>query len=186
MRETWMDTFTGKRIDVLRVQPDDVCIEDIAHSLALQCRFNGHTPRFYSVAEHSVRVSELCEKIGYNRETRLMALLHDAAEAYLGDIIRPVKYGLGIDAMPFDRIDAVVMHKFGCEDGGGWGVTGLDLELLLVEGRDVMGRDWSAEYGKPVTDYCITETWDWPEAECRFLERAKSLGCIPLTEAANG
>ena len=175
MTETWMDTFTGKRIDVLRVKADDICIEDIAHSLALQCRFNGHCPRFYSVAEHSVRVSELCEKIGYGREDCLMALLHDAAEAYLGDIIRPVKCGLGIGSMPFDDIDAAVMCKFGCEDGGGWTAKALDLELLLVEGRDVMGKDWTPEYGKPTTGYRITETLGWQEAEQRFLERFREI-----------
>lgn len=83
-------TFTGRTIRPLDPNPDDIVIEDIAHALSQQCRFTGHTRKFSSVAEHSVRVSWMVP-----RELALEALLHDASEAYLSDIARPVKKAPG-------------------------------------------------------------------------------------------
>ena len=82
----WMQTFTGKKFWPLDPRSDDVDIKDIAHSLALTCRFNGQCNLFYSVAQHSVFVSRLVTP-----SQALAALLHDSTEAYLGDIIRPIK-----------------------------------------------------------------------------------------------
>jgi len=81
-----MLTYTGKCIDVLNFQPQDICIEDIAHSLSMICRYVGHVRFFFSVAYHSVLVSELCTP-----QQKLAALLHDASEAYLSDIASPLK-----------------------------------------------------------------------------------------------
>lgn len=83
-------TFTGRTIRPLDPNPDDIVIEDIAHALSQQCRFTGHTRKFSSVAEHSVRVSWMVP-----RSLALEALLHDASEAYLADIARPVKKAPG-------------------------------------------------------------------------------------------
>lgn len=83
----FMVTYTGRVVDPCNLQIEDVDIKDIAHSLSMQCRFAGHTREFYSVAQHSIRVSELVQP-----EHALHALLHDATEAYVQDIIRPVKY----------------------------------------------------------------------------------------------
>jgi len=84
---TYMVTYTGKHIFPLDPNPDDIDIKDIAHALSNNCRFGGHVRQFYSVAQHCVIVSQLCEP-----ENALGGLLHDASEAYLSDIIRPVKY----------------------------------------------------------------------------------------------
>lgn len=79
-------TYTGRLVDVLDPSPADIALEDIAHALACTCRFNGHCSGFYSVAQHSILVAQICgDRWG---------LLHDAAEAYLGDVIRPLKTGL--------------------------------------------------------------------------------------------
>jgi hypothetical protein len=83
----WIQTYTGKQFHFLDPRPDEICIEDIAHALANTCRYGGHTARFYSVAEHSVYVS--CYALP---DHALYALLHDAAEAYLGDTPSPLKY----------------------------------------------------------------------------------------------
>lgn len=83
----WIQTYSGGRFWPLEPLAKDVRIGDIAHALAMQCRFTGHCREFYSVAQHSVLVSELCPP-----ELRLWGLLHDAAEAYLADVARPVKH----------------------------------------------------------------------------------------------
>ena len=79
-------TYTGNMFYSLDPRPEEICLEDIAHGLAHQCRFNGMTSAFYSIAQHSVFVSHLADS-----EWALSGLLHDAAEAYLGDIIAPLK-----------------------------------------------------------------------------------------------
>ena len=85
----WRSTYTGKQFHFLDPQPDEICIEDIAHALSLTCRFGGACKQFYSVADHSIRVSEIVPE-----EYKLLALLHDGAEAYLADIVRPMKNSL--------------------------------------------------------------------------------------------
>jgi len=89
-RGDWFVTYTGKQFWPLDPRPGDIDIEDIAHALALQARWNGHTTEFYSVASHSVA----CAEIGlteYDVGVARWALMHDAAEAYLSDVIRPLK-----------------------------------------------------------------------------------------------
>ena len=80
-------TYTGRVFDLLNPKPEMVCIEDIAHSLAYQCRYNGHCKFFYSVAQHCVLMAENKDLPG----DPLQKLLHDAAEAYIGDLVRPWK-----------------------------------------------------------------------------------------------
>lgn len=79
---------SGRQVDPLNLKPGDVSIEDIAHGLSLINRFNGQTRFPYSVARHSVNVSVRLEG---SVELKLLGLLHDAAEVYLGDVIRPIK-----------------------------------------------------------------------------------------------
>jgi uncharacterized protein len=110
----WLQTFTGKKIDVINPSRDMIDIEDIAHALSMICRFNGHCRDFYSVAEHAVMVEAMGSQILLRREAErnsgritspprptseivqhsLALLLHDAAEAYIGDITTPIKRGL--------------------------------------------------------------------------------------------
>jgi len=82
-------TISGRKIDPFNIQQDDICIEDIAHSLSMQCRYNGHSRHFYSVAEHSILVSQCLPA-----SCQLWGLLHDATEAYIGDMISPIKHRL--------------------------------------------------------------------------------------------
>ena len=86
MAKNEITTATGRNINPLALKIEDVDIYDIAHSLAMICRFNGHSRIVYSVAEHSVLVSTFCPP-----ELALEGLLHDAAEAYLGDVPTPLK-----------------------------------------------------------------------------------------------
>jgi hypothetical protein len=87
----WMRTATGNKFWPEDPRSQDVYIADIAHHLSMLCRFTGAVRKFYSVAEHSVHVSNLVEEQGYSNEVQLQALLHDATEAYIADINRPAK-----------------------------------------------------------------------------------------------
>src|SRR5579885_2784587 len=82
----WIQTYCGVAFYPLDPRPEEILIEDIAHALSMLCRFTGHVKRFYSVAQHCVYVSHRCDP-----KDALWGLLHDAAEAYLNDISRPVK-----------------------------------------------------------------------------------------------
>jgi len=91
MKTTWIETISGIKFNPFNVALKDIRIIDIAHSLSLITRFNGHCKFFYSVAQHSINVAKALEKMGYNENIVLYGLLHDSAEAYLGDIPRPIK-----------------------------------------------------------------------------------------------
>lgn len=84
-------TYTGIMFDPLNPDPDLIKLGDISHALSLLCRANGHFRNFYSVAQHSVNCMEEAKIRGYSRRVQLACLLHDASEAYLSDVTRPVK-----------------------------------------------------------------------------------------------
>mgnify|MGYP004599253743 FL=1 len=87
----WINTYTEKYFDVMDPDPDLIDIRDVAHSLSLQCRGNGHVKSFFSVAQHCVNCCREAAARGCSRRVTLACLLHDASEAYMCDIPRPVK-----------------------------------------------------------------------------------------------
>ncbi len=129
----WIQTFTGRRFHPLAPDPAEVDVADIAHSLSLLCRFNGHCRPFYSVADHSVRVSRLLPP-----EHALAGLLHDAGEAYVSDLPRPVKK----QVPAFDDIEDVVLkvvfERYGLSFPYDDAVRQADDILLATEMRDLM------------------------------------------------
>jgi hypothetical protein len=132
----WIKTYSGKYIEPLNPDPANIDIYDIAHSLANQCRFTGHTNLFYSVAQHSVLVSTLVPK-----EDRLWALLHDATEAYLADIARPIKRQAGFGEaykLAEDTLMVAVADAFGLSLPIPPAVKAADSALLGAEQRDLM------------------------------------------------
>ncbi len=111
-RGPFVHTWTGKKFYFTDPKPEDVFIEDIAHALSLQCRFNGHIAELYSVAEHSVMVANIVEEETKDAQLTLTALLHDAAETYLGDVVSPLKGLLG-DYRVFEKsVEACVATRF--------------------------------------------------------------------------
>lgn len=138
----WIETYTGRKFHLLDPQPDEIDIKDIAHALSNQCRYAGHTRTFYSVAEHSYHVSLLVSP-----KHALEALLHDASEAYLSDLSRPVKYLTPIGA-PYleveERIMSVIAAKFNFDLPMAKEVKDADNLMLLVEKERLMsGLSWS-------------------------------------------
>jgi 5'-deoxynucleotidase YfbR-like HD superfamily hydrolase len=110
--------LSGRRLDLLDPSPFDIEIEDIAHGLARVARWNGQTigRNAFSVAQHSMVVEEICRKLepNWSKENRLLALLHDAPEYVIGDMISPFKAALGLDYKSFEsKLEAAIHLRFG-------------------------------------------------------------------------
>lgn len=127
-------TFSGIYMNVFEPTSEMICIEDIAHALSHQCRFGGHLPVFYSVAQHSLNCSYLIE----NKELKLAALLHDASEAYLLDIPRPIKQQLSNYKDIEDKLMRIIGDKFGFEYPLHPDVKRIDEEMLQTEWNCLM------------------------------------------------
>lgn len=145
-----VETYSGKFVDTKDPKASDIALEDIAHALAHTCRYGGHCQRFYSVAEHAVFCSTRVERKGYPADLQLAALHHDDAEAYLGDIPRPMKPLLGNEYVVLTaKMDAAIVLALGLS-GGQSGfhrreVKEADNWALLVEARHLLpsgGRHW--------------------------------------------
>jgi 5'-deoxynucleotidase YfbR-like HD superfamily hydrolase len=114
----WQRMLSGRRLDLLEPSPLDVEIADIAHGLARVARWNGQTrgSHAFSVAQHSVLVERLVCDLNPNltRQARLMALLHDAPEYVIGDLISPFKAAVGLDYKVMEaRLQAAIHQRFG-------------------------------------------------------------------------
>jgi 5'-deoxynucleotidase YfbR-like HD superfamily hydrolase len=110
--------LSGRRLDLLDPSPLDIEIEDIAHGLARVARWNGQTlgAHAFSVAQHSLIVEEICRKLAsdWDKKRRLLALLHDAPEYVIGDMISPFKAALGLDYKAFEgKLEAAIHLRFG-------------------------------------------------------------------------
>jgi 5'-deoxynucleotidase YfbR-like HD superfamily hydrolase len=130
---TYVSTFSGNRFYPLEPSIDHVAIEDIAHGLAYQCRFNGQTCEFYSVAQHSLVVAALVPP-----HLRLAALLHDASEAYVGDMVKPLKVLLPAFAGIEDKVSALIAAAFDLDFSDYAPIKRADLIALATEKRDLM------------------------------------------------
>ena len=167
-------TFSGISFWPLLPNPDDIRIDDIAHALSHQCRFAGHTRLFYSVAEHSVRVSLLCRP-----EHALWGLLHDASEAYLSDVPAPLKELPEFEAYRAAErsLQRVVAQRFGLFPEQPASVTEADRNLLRVEIRDLLAPGSTIqlrERGRKDA-LAITAPWQPRIAKARFLSRFREL-----------
>ncbi|AMV24559.1 hypothetical protein VT84_09200 [Gemmata sp. SH-PL17] len=190
-RGDWVQTFTGRKFWPLDPRPEDVDVRDIAHALSLLCRFTGHSRTFYSVAQHSVLASQIVPP-----ESALAALLHDAAEAYMGDIARPWKRFLSItfrdaDGDTFsstlkgaeDRLLDVLVVALGgppASNEAAWGpVAKADEILLVTEARDLMSPLTDGWHHVPANGFAILpeliEPWAPERAEREFLQRFATL-----------
>jgi 5'-deoxynucleotidase YfbR-like HD superfamily hydrolase len=114
----WQRMLSGRRLDLLDPSPLDIEIEDIAHGLARVARWNGQTigTHAFSVAQHSLIVEEICRKLApeWDKKRRLLALLHDAPEYVIGDMISPFKAALGFDYKAFEaKLEAAIHLRFG-------------------------------------------------------------------------
>jgi len=149
-----------------------VRVTDIAHALSNICRFAGHTREFYSVAQHSVLVSELVSS-----ENALIGLFHDAVEAYVGDVTRPLKNLLPDYRAIEARVQADIFQKLGLPANIPEEVKKADVILLATEQRDLMPEhddEWALIFGVDPLPNSIVP-WSPDEAYEYFLERYREL-----------
>lgn len=164
----WIQTHSGRRFNPINPNPDAIVIQDIAHALSMQCRFSGHCREFYSVAQHSVLVSHIC-----NEEDALWGLLHDASEAYLVDVPRPIKRSGKFQAyIDIENVmQEAICRRFALPFQEPPSVKRADTKLLSTEARDLMSplhSDWQ----QPVEPLPFKiETWDHNKAKDMFMKR---------------
>lgn len=163
-------TASGRKFWPLQPRPEEVYIEDIARALSNQCRFTGHTREFYSVAQHSCLVSDFLRKEG--RVMALWGLLHDASEAYLSDIARPVKYQMPEYRQIEARLMEAVATRYALPMPEPPEVKHADNVLLMTERRDLLPG--AAEAGLWVDVEPLPEgivPWSPDYARSAFLDR---------------
>jgi 5'-deoxynucleotidase YfbR-like HD superfamily hydrolase len=171
----YIGTYTGKNVYFDNPTKDTIDIIDIAHSLSHLCRFTGHTKEFYSVAQHSVLVSDHQTTLAEKRA----GLLHDATEAYLNDLASPLKKylsGCGYSDLE-DKFHHVINDKYNINDGMTPNIKKVDLQALFTEKRDVLNypeSDWG--WGDDILRFEEPIIPLQPrEAKALFLQRFKEL-----------
>lgn len=180
-------TYSGRTIDMLHPKPEDIDLADIARGLSMQTRFAGHIhARFYSVAEHSVLVRGLLVEAGASRRVQRLGLLHDAAEAYLGDVIGPVKAAMRIlqngqsayDSLEHRWLDAIG-RRFDLDEalaGLPLAVKNADRLALIVEDRDLRAIPVPADAPDHVRFAPTLDQLIHGHAADRFLVSCEELG----------
>jgi hypothetical protein len=180
---SYISTYRNRHIFPLDPDPSDIDIQDIAHALSNNCRWTGHVKSFYSVAQHSVLVSQIVEP-----ENALAGLLHDASEAYLSDIARPVKYSEPMEGYREieARLERVINEKFGLPYPMSVDVKRADDMLLTAEGYYLFNppQQWvldklkAAGLEKPM----IAPIVCWPPvtAKAMFMKRFLELNGVKI------
>jgi len=146
----YLQTVSGRFVNPFEPDPEQLDIGDITRALANVCRFGGHCRSFYSVAQHSVIVSELVEQRGGDVEDVFAALMHDATEAYLGDMPHPIKHRSPLGAAfkeAEDHLESVLRARFNIK---------ADVPEIKKADRALLATERKAFSG---------EGWHWPELD---------------------
>ncbi|MEJ0025482.1 MAG: HD family hydrolase [Rhizomicrobium sp.] len=185
----WQRMLSGRRLDLLDPSPVDVEIEDIAHGLARVARWNGQTKgeHAFSVAQHCVLVERITSELrpGLTRETRLMALLHDAPEYVIGDLISPFKIVIGMNYKALElKLQTAIHLRFGLPATLPLVLAKLfkkaDLIAAYFEATQLAGFEWEVArkiFVVPPPSVRTPKLVPLPtsEAQAQFLDRFKKL-----------
>jgi len=188
--------LSGRRLDLLDPSPLDIEIEDIAHGLARVARWNGQTvgEHGFSVAQHSVLVEQIALHLepGLEPRWRLAALLHDAAEYVIGDMISPFKAALGVDYKAFEaRLEAAIHLRFGLPPVSPPTIKALlkkaDISCAYFEATQLAGftvEESVRLFGRPPKGLDITlEPWAAPAAQARYVAHYEHLSTLADRDA---
>jgi len=183
---SWIQTYKSNIFDLFEMNYESIDIEDIAHALSLTCRYGGHCNSFYSVAEHSVRMSEQVPE-----KDAFWALMHDAAEAYLGDIPAPFKLYFRIErwdsivkdfaekTVSFEAVENMLLEKiadlYGLQMPIPKSVKIADRRMAMTEKRDLLkkgNREWNFQ-AEPYK--FKIRPWTPQTSEIMFMKKFKEL-----------
>lgn len=168
--EEYIFTYTGKKVHIFDPRPEEFDIRDIAHGLAFNCRFSGHTRKYYSVAEHSVIMAMFSSSL----DVGLHCLLHDASEAYLRDLASPIKRQMPEYKLVENRLQRAILEAFGLDPASpNAEVHELDERAFWAEVKHLMPKvpheDWlitdKPNNALPVIPVC----WGPETAEQEYL-----------------
>jgi hypothetical protein len=185
-KQTWLQTYSGKRVSVLDPQTEEIDIEDVAEAVSKLCRYNGHCKEFYSVAQHCVLGAQFALSQYKDVELAKEFLLHDATEAYVGDMIRPVK----IHNPTFNRIEdgmwEAVSKRFNLPREHSADCHNIDNIMLVWEKRDLLpnSEEWPGLPDITLYDFPKMECWDWENAKDMYLDMYEMLFESELSYAA--
>ena len=169
-----IQTVSGRWLNPLAPDPESIDVGDIAQALSNQCRFGGHSRAFYSVAQHSTIVSDVCAERGASPAEALAALLHDAGEAYLVDLPHPLKHRSDLGP-PYRKaeelLEEAIRARFDLVPQPAE-MKPIDRSLLATERRTFAATmdAWPELEGFEPLEIEI-EPWDPPRARREFLER---------------
>lgn len=183
MKEHTIRLRSGKLLDLLHPRPSDFTFADISGALSKICRYNGQIDRFYSVAEHCVHVLRQAEKDGAPLLTQRLALMHDSAEAFVGDVTRPLRKVLSsrfatLEAKLRRLIEAkyVWMSPAQIKRHVGHALH-IDDEMLYAERRVIFGALDPLPDGFRLLRVDF-QFWDCATAEREFVSKAQQLGMV--------
>ena len=166
-RGHFMQTVSGIKFYPMAPWPEDVCIGDMAHHLSHVCRFAGAVRAYYSVAQHSVLVAR--QLFAEPAKVQLWGLLHDASEAYVGDMVRPLKLHMDEYRACEKQVMKAICEHFRLENYEPRLVKYYDQILCVTEARDLMGNPEWAEHGPIAPLKEIIDPWPPAYAAREFL-----------------
>lgn len=174
----WITTFSGRQFFITRATVDDIYIEDIAHGLSNICRYVGQCKTFYSVAEHSARMAEMASI----PSEKLLALLHDAPEAYLNDMPSLVKQCLPVYKEMEAYLFNVILDKYGIRHCP---LMNFDMDTVKLLDKVIRTPEvtslfpahdgWTFSWTKMESEYGRIRPWSHRKAEKKFLKMFKKL-----------
>ncbi len=170
-------TYTKIHFSPVQAEARHIEIADIAHALSLLCRANGHIRHFFSVAQHCLNCAEEAHARGYSRRVQLFCLLHDASEAYISDVTRPVKAGLPAYREMEARLQAVIDTRFlGAppSEEERRQIDSVDDAMLYAEFRELMG-ELPFETPPETHSRPCHDREEFSQVERRFLEAFHNL-----------
>ena len=174
----YLQTVSGRWVNPFDPDPDQLDAGDIARALANQCRFGGHSRVFYSVAQHSVIVSELVEQRGGDADDVFAALMHDASEAYLGDMPHPIKHRSSLGAAfkaAEDHLERALRNRFRIKADVPE-IKRADRALLATERLAFSAEDWHWPELEGIEPLDLELTaWPPDEAAAMFAQRYAEL-----------
>ena len=186
-KDAYLETVNGKSVFPWNLKREDVLIDDIANSLAMQARYNGHLPEFYSIADHSIHVTVLADMLMSEKDItpeerrviRLRALLHDAAEAFISDIPSPVKMFIPSMYEHEDKMIKKIYSFYGAKitdrklkKYSDQIIKKSDIMVLIGEKLDITNSvtRWPQEDIFKRCPFAIEYTEHWKNSKERFLD----------------